>query len=128
MGQSGELLRSLSWRPLHVWVRCPGPGDDNNNDGYVDWQETQQVVGTKLLSLDANISSVEESGYPHGANYRYSRKASISDLRSILPPGENLNFDGRVLVIYGATLNYYLRPSNMIRKTQPTFRYPSLVL
>lgn len=87
---------------IHIGVRCPGPADDINNDGYVDWQETQQVVGTKLLALDANLSSEEESGYPSGSNYRYSRRARISDLRSILPPGENLNLDGRVLVIYGA--------------------------
>jgi hypothetical protein len=87
---------------IHIGVRCPGPGDDLNNDGYVDWQETQQVVGVKLLSLDADIASQEESGFPRGENYRYSRRARISDLRSILPPSENLNLDGRVLVIYGA--------------------------
>lgn len=87
---------------IHIGVRCPGPGDDSNNDGYVDWQETQQVVGSKLLALDGNLSTQEESGYPRGGRYRYSRSARISELRDILPPGENLNLDGRVLVIYGA--------------------------
>lgn len=87
---------------IHIGVRCPSALDDTNADGFVDWQETQAVVGPELISLDQNLGSQENSGFPSGQSYRYSRSASLSTIRNSLPSGENFNLEGKVLVIYGA--------------------------
>ena len=87
---------------IHIGVRCPTLDDDLNGDGYVDWVETQQVVGPELLALDGNLESPDVQNFPFGTNYTYQENASLAQIQEGLPSGEELSLDGRVLVIYGS--------------------------
>ncbi|HXH74885.1 MAG TPA: hypothetical protein VNJ08_07960 [Bacteriovoracaceae bacterium] len=99
--------------------RCPTRGDDKNSDGFIDWVEAQNVIGKALIPLDGGLASQEEhGGYPtadSAGSYAYERRASltrlVADLRAPdddpddhigkLKFGEELNMEGRVVVIYG---------------------------
>ena len=54
---------------VHTGTRCPTIEDDTNNDGYVDYVETQLVCGPTLLALDTNIASQNEDSFPQGSSY-----------------------------------------------------------
>jgi hypothetical protein len=98
--------------------RCPNMADDTNGDGYLDWKEVQEAVGPILIPLDENLLPQDEGGYPRSnarGNYNYVKRASLSrilaDLRAPvddsndgfgrLRPDQELNLEGRVVIIHG---------------------------
>ena len=88
---------------IHTGVTCPSIADDRNGDGIVDWEETQQVAGPVLLSMDRQIESSNDGGFPIGRRYNYVERASLTAIRDILPQGEVFSLEGRVVIIYGVS-------------------------
>lgn len=90
---------------IHTGSRCPSAQDDLNKDGLIDIKEAYKVVEKILIPLDADISSLEEGAgiYPLGGAFTYEESTPLlvlqNDVRKRV--GENLNFDGRVVLIHG---------------------------
>lgn len=104
---------------VHVGTRCPGPSDDQNGDGLVDYQEALRVVGPVLIPLDAELSTQEKGAevYPRGTGFTYTETVSRaqlmedlwspdgnpSDEMTHLARGEQLKLVGRIVLIHGTT-------------------------
>jgi len=111
-----------AWHPQKMYLgnRCPNLEDDSNNDGFLDINEVEKVVGKIIIPIDANLSTQNagKNFYPTGdlsGNYSYERltriQSLIDDLRKDdfdpednlvkLKPDESLQIEGRPIVIYG---------------------------
>lgn len=113
---------------LHLGTRCPGPGDDKNKDGFIDYEEALAVVGPALMPLDGNLNSQTAGAgiYPSGTSMTYNMNASLSSINADmwladedssddvmkLPKGKGIGFQGRVVLIHGTT-PYSVLPSTL---------------
>ncbi len=101
---------------------CPTIISDTNGDGVIDAVESSMVSGQRLIPLDSNLNSqIQGINFGPIANnegrYVYRRSASFSkllaDLHSFDPDafdqlvklqvGDDLNLNGRVVMIYGVS-------------------------
>jgi hypothetical protein len=91
---------------IHTGTRCPNASDDTNGDGFVDVEESMAVVGSVLIPLDADLNNAVagEAVYPAGSGFTYSEQASLQQLEDDVQArlNQNLNFEGRVVLIHGA--------------------------
>ena len=105
---------------VHSGTRCPTINDDTNGDGFLDIQETLNVVGPVLIPLDWDIGSQLAANrswpkaFPNGS-YEYLKVTSFNrfwdDLKSEdrnpddniskLAADEGLNLEGKVVIIQG---------------------------
>ncbi|MGE3610143.1 MAG: hypothetical protein AB7I27_11190 [Bacteriovoracaceae bacterium] len=103
---------------IYSGSKCPSPSDDLNGDKIIDFDEIRQVSGEPLIPLDGDLNS-QEAGkevFPNGRSYDYTKKATVSsllndlkvtdnnpsDYLTKLKSNEKLNFDSRVIIIFGA--------------------------
>ena len=106
---------------------CPNDLNDTNNDGYIDPVEASKVLGSILIPLDGDLSS-QTSGlddFPVSdsmGNYSYYQESILSDLISDLKskdmnpddelvkllPKQNLQLEGKVIIIQGISDEVYL--------------------
>lgn len=113
-------IRAWHMQNVYNGNRCPTIHDDKNNDGFIDINEAEVVLGKILIPLDSDIGH-QLSGrryFPVGdlsGSYQYERVTSfnrfLSDLQSSdmdleddlikLPPGEGLKITGRAVLIQG---------------------------
>ena len=98
--------RVMHMQSVHIGNRCPITGrDDKNGDTYVDIKEMEAITGKVLFPLDGNLNSAEEGAgqYPVGRGFTYIKTASLSKLEGDVKSrtGQNLNLEGRVVVIHG---------------------------
>lgn len=86
---------------IHRGQNCPGPGADDNLDGVVSYDESLKITGGVLFPLTSATPD-------HWGNYLYSARFSLTDILTKLPPDEDLNMSGRVIMIYGGngSLNF----------------------
>ncbi len=108
----GDKIEIKSWlddsanvvhmQNIHFGSRCPTMKDDINHDGYVDFNESKEVVKDIFLALDHDLGSLslDENTYPIG-NFTYYANESISSLSRKL--NQNLQLTGKVIIITGAT-------------------------
>lgn len=111
-----------AWHQQKIYngSRCANAGDDKNRDGYIDFKEGEKVWGKVLLPLDSNLKT-QKAGrnvYPMAdasGSYFYERETSFNelfmDLRDEdknlndnlvkLAPDQGLDFEGKVVVIFG---------------------------
>ena len=101
---------------VHTGTRCPTIEDDTNNDGYVDYVETQLVCGPTLLALDTNIASQNEDSFPQGSSYAWVGRSSLTEILAALPSGEDLSLQGRAVIIYGISPTESLPPTVATRE------------
>lgn len=104
---------------LHLGTRCPTSTDDNNGDGFVDYEEALKVVGPALMPLDNDINS-QLAGmevFPKGPGMTYSKVASLAKINSDLwkvdeDSSDNLmklsrdkgiGFENRVVLVHGTS-------------------------
>jgi hypothetical protein len=103
---------------IFTGTRCPDLTEDTNGDGHIDILEASKVIGKMLIPLDNDISSQGAGAgfYPSGMAYMFRKSTSLetlmTDLKATdidpddhivkLRPDENLNLEGRVVVIMGA--------------------------
>lgn len=105
---------------VHSGNRCPTMNDDTNGDGFLDIQETLNVVGPVIIPLDWDIGSQLAGNrswpkaFPNGS-YEYTKTTSFDrfwdDLKSEdknsedniakLSPDESLVLEGKVVIIQG---------------------------
>lgn len=98
--------RVVHMQSIHIGHRCPITArDDKNGDSYVDIKEMEAITGEVLIPLDGNLNSAEEGAgqYPMGRGFTYIKTASLSKLAGDVKSrtGQNLNLEGRVVVIHG---------------------------
>lgn len=98
--------RVMHMQSVHMGNRCPITArDDQNGDTYVDIKEMEAITGPVLFPLDGNLNSHEEGAgqYPMGRGFTYIKTASLSKLAGDVKSrsGQNLNLEGRVIVIHG---------------------------
>jgi hypothetical protein len=113
-----------AWHQQFVFEgsRCPDKNDDLNQDGFIDIEEAEKVLGRILIPLDSDISS-QNSGrrfFPLGdlsGYYHYERATSfrrfLADLQSEdrdpddnmmkLAPDEGLRIIGRTVMVLGVS-------------------------
>lgn len=112
------------WHQQNMYVgnRCPIPSDDTNGDGFIDVLEGEAIWGKILIPFDADISSQSagKNFYPvadGSGSYFYERMTRFSnvlkDLRKDsssgdgstvkLAPDEALEFEGKVVVVFGVS-------------------------
>lgn len=104
---------------IYVGDTCPTPASDTNGDGYIDAQEAAAVAGGQLVPLDSDLRSQEAGGrYRRGQRYDYEQTTSfqslLNDLRQPdedpndflvkLGADENLNLEGKVLIVHGISV------------------------
>lgn len=105
---------------IHVGNQCPTSAQDANQDGFVDFNESMSVAKRILVPLDTDLNSQTDGGnvYPTG-NFTYSQKASLANMLNDLKqqdlvdndhivkllPSQNLNLEGRVIIVTGAAIN-----------------------
>lgn len=115
---------------IYMGTKCPSETSDTNEDGFIDFKEALAVVGEALLPLDLDLSTQESLAglYPSGMAYTFKQSASLEtmmkDLRTQddnlrdhmgkLKPNEELNLDGRVVLVHGIPLT-----SNLPSSVQP---------
>ena len=103
---------------IHVGTRCPGPEDDTNKDGYVDFNEAVAASGKVIMPLDGDLNSqgAGSNQFPVG-DFDYAEKASLSammqdlqlddfnsnDTMVKLGGDEGLNLAGKVIIILGSS-------------------------
>lgn len=95
---------------IHAGIKCPTQEEDPNGDGFMDAVEIQSSAGAQLIPLDADISSLEKGAdiYPTTSEWSYKESAYLEDLlndlrsKNKLLSDEELNLDGRVVIVYGA--------------------------
>jgi hypothetical protein len=95
---------------------CPDDTSDTNGDGVIDVVEAINVTGAALIPLDRELSSQGAGGiFPDGANYNYDESVSYalmlsdlklpdtdtSDIFVKLGANENLNLEGRTVLVHG---------------------------
>lgn len=105
---------------VHAGTRCPTINDDTNGDGFLDIQETMNVVGPVIIPLDWDIGSQLSANrswpkaFPNGS-YEYMKVTRFDrfwdDLKSEdrnpndnitkLQPDEGLQLNGKVVIIQG---------------------------
>lgn len=104
---------------VHAADACPTSADDTNRDGVVDLVEGVPVYGGILINLDDDLS-VQGGTFPmadrRGKVDYYEAVgagALIADIRSAgaLGPDENLNLDGRHIVVHGVAADTELPPT-----------------
>ena len=107
---------------IHAGSACPNVTADANGDGFIDFQESLPDTGPIIVPLDGDLTSQDggANGFPMADNngsYTYSQTASFTqmldelqqadqdpnDSTTRLPEGENLNLDGRQIVILGVS-------------------------
>ena len=98
--------RVMHMQSIHMGNRCPITArDDQNGDTYVDIKEMEAITGAVLFPLDGDLNSHEEGAgqYPMGRGFTYIKKASLSKLAGDVKSrtGQNLNLEGRVIIIHG---------------------------
>ena len=103
---------------VHLSAPCPGPADDANGDGYVDFLEGVARYGPILLPLDDVLAVQGAGAFPMaedggGLSYREEERLSsvLADLRrddpdpddllAKLEEGEGLALDARTVVLHG---------------------------
>jgi hypothetical protein len=115
---------------LHTNGPCPEASADTNADGIIDVQEGMRSYGAMLIPLDSDLNSqIDGSNYGPLSNssgrYRYQQSASLrrmlADLRDDdqdtsdavikLSTREELNLEGRTVVIYGISARQNLPES-----------------
>lgn len=127
---------------IHTATECPTMAADVNNDGFVDVIEGVPTYGPILVPLDGDISAqaAQREDYPiptsvgkAGFGYLYQETASLSrllaDLRAPdenpddavvkLENGEELDLDGRHIVIHGVPDSVNLPDSVATLGTEP---------
>lgn len=101
--------RVIHMQNIHANTRCPNAGDDTNGDGYVDINEAYAVVGQALVPLDSdlNTKTLGAGLYPLGGGFTYSESASLKKLEADVKArtGQNLNLEGRVVLMHGVDAN-----------------------
>jgi hypothetical protein len=81
---------------IYIGTKCPTLSDDLNQDGFIDIDEAEKVLGKIIIPLDNNIKTQKagEKRYPYAdlsGNYAYERVTSFSDfLKDLNREDENL--------------------------------------
>ena len=135
---SGEALTAgiLHEQNIHIGDRCPTAADDLNGDGFIDAVEGSLVYGKIIIPLDGDLNSQRMGGgiFPVAdefGGYIYSQVASyqkfMEDLREIdinlddqivtLAEGEEFDFENKVIVIQGVSVNADL-PDTVVSNNQ----------
>lgn len=102
---------------IYTGSRCPTLSDDQNKDGFIDIQEAMKVSGKMLIPLDEDLTSqvAGEKIFPKGMAYEYKKNIELStmlkdlkdrdsDVRDELvklKANEELNLDGRIILVHG---------------------------
>lgn len=117
---------AIHMQHVHIGSRCPAPADNENGDGYIDAVEAGNVSGGALVPLDSDLRSQAAGGiFPSGMTYEYNESTSfqamLADLRlpddntedTLVKLGadENLNLEGKVLMVHGIPSSTTLPPT-----------------
>lgn len=91
---------------IHAAGSCPSPSADANNDGFIDVVEGVPSYGGIFVPLDADLADLSfQTSFPNPSNkagaITYKESVSVSELESAA--GEDLNLEGRHLVIHGVS-------------------------
>lgn len=107
---------SVHMQHVYTGRTCPDTREDTNNDGIIDAVEARAVAGGALIPLDSDLRSQSAGdNYPVGVNYDYSERTSLSSMIAdlLLPdpnasdsivklsPNENLDLEGRTIIVHG---------------------------
>ena len=114
---------------IHAGSECPSMEHDRNQDGFIDFYESQASVKKILIPLDSDLSSQlgGSHNYPRG-NFNYYQTASLSDMTDDLKmpdqdasdemiklsPTQDFSVEGKVIIVMGVSSNTML-PSNIRR-------------
>ena len=104
---------------LHIGTRCPTIRDDTNGDGYIDYDEAQNVVGQILMPFDSDLNSqiAGQEIYPRGPAMTYNKVGSISRINAdlwksgTLSSEQGIGFEGRVVMVHGTSFQQKFPPS-----------------
>ncbi|MFP5384868.1 MAG: hypothetical protein ACLGHN_02230 [Bacteriovoracia bacterium] len=111
---------------VHVGTVCPTPDSDTNGDGYIDATEAMSVSGGRIIPLDSDLRAQRAGGrFPMGGNYQYQEETSfqtmLQELRlpdtdtedNLVKLGadENLNLEGKVVMVHGIPSSTTLPPT-----------------
>lgn len=99
---------------VHMGRRCPQISDDKNKDSFIDIKEAMEASGKVLISLDDDLLADKETdNYPKGRGFTYKENVSLKLLEEkiYLEKKQNLNLDGRVVIIQGASPSSQLGPT-----------------
>lgn len=91
---------------IHAAGSCPSTSADANNDGFIDVVEGVPSYGGIFVPLDADLADLSfQTSFPNPSNkagaITYKESVSVSELESAA--GEDLNLEGRHLVIHGVS-------------------------
>ena len=100
----GVASGTLHPQHIHASGSCPSASADENDDGFVDVIEGVPSYGEIFIPLDndlANLESQTSFPNPSGNEYEYMQTVSISELEA--SADEDLNLDGRHIVLHGVS-------------------------
>lgn len=91
---------------IHAAGSCPSPAADSNGDGFIDVVEGVPSYGGILIPLDAELTNLSfQTSFPNPENdagaITYRESASVASLEA--ETGEDLNLDGRHIVLHGVS-------------------------
>lgn len=101
------------FQSIHTAHECPVQNDENG-DGFIDFNEAQAKAGEVLLPLNNTIDPEVgfQGAFPLGVSYTYQQEASIEPLESSLSrEGKELKLANKVVLIYGAPMTTVLPES-----------------
>ena len=89
---------------IHAAGSCPSSSADTNNDGFIDVVEGVPSYGGIFIPLDEDLAELSfQTSFPLPTNkagaITYKQSVSVSEL--IAATGEDLNLEGRHLVLHG---------------------------
>ena len=92
---------------IHVASECPTLSSDANKDGVVDAAEGKASYGAVMVPLNHTLE-VGNTVYPMAdftGNYFYRNEVALNTMMEKLKLNEGLNFENKVIVIYGVAAN-----------------------
>jgi hypothetical protein len=99
-------------------AECPDSGADKNNDGYIDFFETEESMGKTLVPLHDEPAHLAIQGtYPRAdanGSLSYSQRIPLEPLKNALRAKhglEEFDLEDMVIVIHGVPASTELRPS-----------------
>lgn len=91
---------------IHAAGSCPPSSSDTNNDGFIDVVEGVPFYGGIFVPLDEDLADLSfQPSFPIPTNragaITYKQSVSVNELTSAT--GEDLNLEGRHLVLHGVS-------------------------